>query len=1306
MQLLSDRYEKSPKGIGTIATAKGILKDVIFASSPCTIVIDALDEITTNNRNRQILLSSLRDILQDIPLGLKMLCSTRDIDGISDIFIEQAANKNTLIPININISPGMIRHDVEKVIHHEMTKNNLRQKLERTSNAEVVAEKLLEGSHGMFLLPVMMIKDLASKPTLPAIWKFLEELPTDLHKYYSSILDKIDSTKLGVSDKSGKGYGKTILTLLAWNKEALSYDQLEDSLTFGGKPDLLDLRSDIKSAFGCLVSLENDMVKLSHPSVRRYITTSPEFHTNKWSHNLVTSDPSGYIAELCLDYLLSDEYDLALYPPPTRFASYLTCGLPRDRPFLKYATIHWLHYCCEAKSRITLLSRIASLLCSSQRLLYWYYSVTIVLKRIAVFGVWSEDVKYASVWGDEVIYATDGFRDMCRELQNVLLDLQAHQGINKLSDDQLKITYEIEGALRNVLGFEALWGRVVLSWPQELYNLQSLLQDPYYSKENSQQKVLISRHFASTVAHHGPMLEQRYLADNVDRFALTATNIYMWPSLMPSTSSGLRYSHALDVTKGSKISLQSEAISSTMHVRDLRVGLEYASVGSFLTTFVISKDRKYLAFVWKRFTGNEIKTYLFRLEQRDEQEFLKPVPWTFGDPSDPCRADSTSSSTFLKSKQAAAITSNPSRLWTAGGLYDIESSTGNHQVPHSLLRNHEYSELTFAEYGGAIAGLRGTQLELYTLTPTRCCIQATAMNAQHILSVSPEGKFCLFIADRVIDGPARSPNEEVKLLCLDDRKLTLWQYSTVFDVEGEQRASTEFPKLGYFYNGGGLHAFSDDEAVLVLCVPTQPAWSLLAFDLKAKDITGSMRKLPHANLLRGAQLTSFCFPKTQDGQLCLLDSLGKMRILQMSGSSKNAVATVLENKRSILISGVIFQDGEYKVYSALVSGNSPAVSSRKHSRSSQVWSHKVFLTNIESLESTESTSISLDWIEQAKTIKSDTLVVDSDPVIQATTKGLMTKFDNMQKLFQNAQNTISELTSHEYDPEVVSSPEQPVSRTTTSITFEPSINRTFIHSFIYRPLPNVGELPKWSQTMAMEVYDRRDHNSRHLKVFRGPHVEVAAEGYLASALHKDVLAFSFSPAHACQTNATILCVWNLHCAESEQGESEQCYDYVERKLSEPNVSNLAFFPDARYLYGTSQGLGVFQFDVEKGVTLRRMHLSSLGYSHMCLTPRVDGLDVVGQTQSGVYQVRLPTEVGAKLKVRQIFAGPHIQQRYDKITLLRGSGQSGMLAVVFTLRNWIRKDGCAGGNTLEPIIMVSSEGGVGDWEETDVIPYDV
>jgi hypothetical protein len=1150
VQLLSDRYEASPKGIGTVGTARDILKDAIFASSSCTIVIDALDEIATDNCNNRTFLSSLRDILRDIPVGIKMLCSTRDIEGISEIFTEQAVNRKTLAPIGIHINSGMIEPDVEKVIHHEMSKNNLQEKLEKSFNAEVVAKKLLEGSHGMFLLPVMMIKDLANKATLQAIWSFLDELPTDLHRYYSSILDKIDSTKLGMNDSSGKGYGKTILTLLAWSKEPLSYDQLEDSLTFDDRPGLLSLKSDIKSAFGCLVSLEDDLVKLSHPSVRRYLTTSPEFYGNRWYDNLVTPDPSGYIAELCLQYLLSNQYYDGLDPPQTRFASYLTCDLPRDRPFLRYAAMHWIHHCCEAKNQITLLLPISNLVCSAPRLLYWYYLITIILKRTAVFGVWGEHSKHFTVWGDQVIHNTDGFRDMCRELQNVLLNLQSRQGVDELSEDQLKTTYEIEGALRDVLRFEALWGRVVLDWPQELYNLQHLLQDPYCSKEGLQQKVLISHHLASIVARHGPMLEQRHLAKNHDRFALTITNIYMWPSLMPSKTHDVRQGDTLDTTKGYKVYLQSEAINSTMHVRDLRVGLEFADAGSLPTTFVISKDRKYLAFVWKRFAGDEIKTYLFALEQRDGQEFLTGIPWTFSDKGDPCRADSTSSSTFLRSKQAAAITSNPSRLWTAGGFYEIESETGSHQNPHSLLRDHECSELTFAEYGGAIAGLRRRQLELYKLTPTQCRMQAEAKDAQHILAVSPEGKFCLFIAGRAIDGPSTSPNEEVRLLCWNKKVSTLWQYPATSGVEGEECAPTESLELSYFYNSGGLHAFSDDVTVLVLCVPTHPTWSLLAFDLKAQDIPGSMRQLPYANLLRGAHLTSFCFPRTQNAHLCLLDSLGNMRVLQMSDPSTNAAHAAPEHMKPILLSGVISQNGEYKVYSSSVAETGSASSSHAHSTLSSGQSHKVFLTDVGSLGSTESTSINLDWVGQARTIRSDTLVVDSNPVVQATTTGLMTNFDVGTKLFQGAQNTLNELTSSYHGPDILTPPEQPVSRTTTAITFDPTVNRTFIHSFIYKPLPDVQELQKWSQTMTMEVYDVADPNNKMLEVFRGPDVEVAAEGYLASAIHEDLLAFSFSSAHANPANDTILCVWDLKHMRSGGDESEHSPGYVEHNLRE------------------------------------------------------------------------------------------------------------------------------------------------------------
>jgi hypothetical protein len=390
----------------------------------------------------------------------------------------------------------------------------------------------------------------------------------------------------------------------------------------------------------------------------------------------------------------------------------------------------------------------------------------------------------------------------------------------------------------------------------------------------------------------------------------------------------------------------------------------------------------------------------------------------------------------------------------------------------------------------------------------------------------------------------------VRLLCWNKKVSTLWQYPATSGVEGEECAPTESLELSYFYNSGGLHAFSDDETVLVLCVPTHPTWSLLAFDLKAQDIPGSMRQLPYANLLRGAHLTSFCFPRTQNAHLCLLDSLGNMRVLQMSDPSTNAAHAAPEHMKPILLSGVISQNGEYKVYSSSVAETGSASSSHAHSTLSSGQSHKVFLTDVGSLGSTESTSINLDWVGQARTIRSDTLVVDSNPVVQATTTGLMTNFDVGTKLFQGAQNTLNELTSSYHGPDILTPPEQPVSRTTTAITFDPTVNRTFIHSFIYKPLPDVQELQKWSQTMTMEVYDVADPNNKMLEVFRGPDVEVAAEGYLASAIHEDLLAFSSSSAHANPANDTILCVWDLKHMRSGGDESEHSPGYVEHNLRE------------------------------------------------------------------------------------------------------------------------------------------------------------
>lgn len=125
----------------------------------------------------------------------------------------------------------------------------------------------------------------------------------------------------------------------------------------------------------------------------------------------------------------------------------------------------------------------------------------------------------------------------------------------------------------------------------------------------------------------------------------------------------------------------------------------------------------------------------------------------------------------------------------------------------------------------------------------------------------------------------------------------------------------DLASVEYFYNNGGLQAFSTNEALIVLCLPTVPAWSLSAFDLLASDIGRSAWKVDYSKLFDGADLTSFCCSRTKDRQLCLLDDFGTMRMLLISGQTSSTI--VSEDKR-VLLSEVLVEGHQRQVYSASI----------------------------------------------------------------------------------------------------------------------------------------------------------------------------------------------------------------------------------------------------------------------------------------------------------------------------------------------------------------------------------------------------
>lgn len=176
------------------------------------MVVDALDKILTKAGGQDLFIKALMDLIRDVPFHFMILCSSRNAQRIFDLLSLAQVHV-----INIEITPDLVKNDTNKVIGDEFTKSRLGQRHQKQETVELVSALLPEKSQGMFVLPVMMIKDLVNKARLPDLFSFLNELPTGLHGYYSTIVDRIDSSKLCIDSAANNDcYGKRILVSLIY----------------------------------------------------------------------------------------------------------------------------------------------------------------------------------------------------------------------------------------------------------------------------------------------------------------------------------------------------------------------------------------------------------------------------------------------------------------------------------------------------------------------------------------------------------------------------------------------------------------------------------------------------------------------------------------------------------------------------------------------------------------------------------------------------------------------------------------------------------------------------------------------------------------------------------------------------------------------------------------------------------------------------------------------------------------------------------------------------------------------------------
>jgi hypothetical protein len=84
--------------------------------------------------------------------------------------------------VDIPVSPSSIKDDITETIENKVDTCPYLVKRSKSSpkTRRFIVESLRNGAQGMFLLPRLMIEELASRTTAGEIYAFLGDLPVDL----------------------------------------------------------------------------------------------------------------------------------------------------------------------------------------------------------------------------------------------------------------------------------------------------------------------------------------------------------------------------------------------------------------------------------------------------------------------------------------------------------------------------------------------------------------------------------------------------------------------------------------------------------------------------------------------------------------------------------------------------------------------------------------------------------------------------------------------------------------------------------------------------------------------------------------------------------------------------------------------------------------------------------------------------------------------------------------------------------------------------------------------------------------------
>ena len=858
LNIVSVFHDKSTqKRLKSLETSIQVFKDSVSAVGPCCILIDALDECT----GRETLTRLLLDLIRDIPSGLKILVTSRDEGGI-----RRDPRDETHAKV-LTIRDNDIKDDIQIVVEHLVSSSHeLSLKLaEYAPLKRDVINGLVAAAQGMFLLPRFMIADLETKATVKEIYECLDDIPTDLDSYYITTLAKIDARRAAVARK--------IFTWVLRTKRPLSLEEMKAAMSLEGSR-FVNLESDIISSCGCLDKVHAKLVRLSHSTVKQFLLESAAFRDHPLRASYIDTNGADHVANACFQYIFMYNLRIPLFQGP-RFAMLNLDDIRKIYPFLEYAAIHWVDHCRGSKSRIESLICIKNILNSPR------------------FSVWYEAVSMFDVH--------EGFQSQFDKIQQWFLSLDF--STTWVVNQKVDMASSVASRISELWSFIEIWEKAMKGFPSEIYNINSTINFSCTSNGKARQQTLLTSNGEKGEDKQlYKLVDGHFINFGVDRFLLGATSIFSWNSLMQSEAWDVLPSYPITPEKPECILMNVQNILSGCV--DGRQGLALAAVNRVTAHAILRKDLKAVAIVWASYNSDQtapprIKSYAWFIRPDTTSIMLRRIEWT--DTVDPSRVDLTTSSAFNGSRAAVAFTEEGGLLWTPGGAYELDTGVKKEHPPE-IFYDSQISALTFSRDASTIAGVRKSiGVEVYSMRDGK--LIGNAEGEVEILGLSAFGGYCLYIrsfpnlgsSEDHRAGTEDSMSQELRILSAQkDESQILWTPTEKLTKAANDQESLT---LSHFYNNGGLFAFSDNETILVVCIPSIPSWKIVAFDLQEWDIASTMWVVDCANILMGTYPICLSFCPINDRRLYMMSNMGIIRAAQISRKDTTTSSSILTTRQ-------------------------------------------------------------------------------------------------------------------------------------------------------------------------------------------------------------------------------------------------------------------------------------------------------------------------------------------------------------------------------------------------------------------------